>query len=82
MLCSGLRRKTALSNAVQSQGCFSFSASHAVLLVMGLKGTRSWEETEPGELTSTDQRDIPYHRASHEKIIKHLQLFSDWREIR
>jgi len=49
---------------------------------MGLKGTRSWEETEPGELTSTDQRDISYHRASHEKIIKHLQLFSDWREIR
>lgn len=26
--------------------------------------TRSWEQTQPGQLTSTDQRDITYHMAS------------------
>ena len=27
----------------------------------GWRGTTSWEGTQPGELTQTGQRDIPYH---------------------
>jgi len=40
-----------LSGAVESQGHFSFSASHIALSAKGLRGTRSWEGTEPGQLT-------------------------------
>lgn len=28
-------------------------------------GTRSWEETQLGQLTQTSQGDIPYHMVSH-----------------
>ena len=31
----------------------------------GWRGTRSWEETQPGQLTQTGQRGIPYHVTSH-----------------
>jgi len=34
------------------------------------KGPRSWEGTELGQLTQTDQSDIPYHMTSCEKTIK------------
>lgn len=40
-----------LSSAAQWQECFRFSASHTVLPVRGLQGTKSWEGREPEQLT-------------------------------
>lgn len=37
----------------------NFSVSHADLPAGRLEGSRSWEETQLGQLTSADQRDIP-----------------------
>lgn len=45
----------------QSQG---FSASHLIPPARKLGGTRIWEGTWSGRLTTTDSRDIPYHIAS------------------
>ena len=42
----------------------AFSASQAAPPAAGLGCTRSWEGTQPGQLTLTDQRDIPHHTTS------------------
>ncbi|XP_074989722.1 LOW QUALITY PROTEIN: tubulin alpha-8 chain-like [Calonectris borealis] len=63
-------------NSVDNTGMFSFLLSRAytgsrpfLLLTPphqrgGWGGTRSWEGTQPGQLTPTDQMDIPYHMTS------------------
>ena len=68
-LCFGFVLKTVLiiqacfcyCSAVltQSQGLFCFSHQR-----VGWGCTRSWEGTQLGQLTPTDQRDIPYHMTS------------------
>ena len=67
-LCSGFVLKTVLiiqgcfrycwAALTQSQGLFC-SPPHQRA---GWGCTRSWEGTQPGQLTPTAQRDIPYHR--------------------
>ena len=46
----------------QSQGLFCFSTPPHQRVGWGC--TRSWEGTQLGQLTPTDQRDIPYHMTS------------------
>ena len=46
----------------QSQGLFCFSPQPTSEQAEG--GTRSWEGTQPGQLTPTDQKDIPDHMTS------------------
>ena len=86
MLCFGSRRKIVLithqcfqlllSSAVQSQRCFSFSASCTALLARRLRDTRSIEVIGPG---TKWVRDIPYHMTSREETIK-LKRFGWGRE--
>lgn len=64
-----------LSSAAQNQEHFSFSASHTVLQVRGLEGTRRWEETTEGHLTWAGQRDVPCHVTLCKETIK-LRRFS------
>lgn len=45
-------------------------ASSTVLPVKWQRCTRSWEGRAPGQMTWTDQRDIPYHTSSSEYIIQ------------
>ena len=51
-----------LSSAyTQSRSCLLLTPPHQWV---GWGCTRSWEGTQPGQLTPTDQRDIPYHMTS------------------
>lgn len=43
---------------------FSYRSAHE-----GLGNTKRWERAEPGQLTKTDLRDIPYHMTSCEKMM-------------
>jgi len=45
---------------LSNQGLFVILACQQV----GWGCTRSWEGTQPGQLTPTDQRNIPYHKTS------------------
>ena len=63
-------------NSVDNTGMFSlllssaYTESRRLLLLtpphqrVGWEGTRSWERTQLGQLTATDQRDIPHHMTS------------------
>ena len=65
-----------VGNSVDNTGMFSFLLSSAypeprALLLLppphqraGWGGTRSWEGTQPGQLTPTDPREIPHHTTS------------------
>lgn len=44
-------------------GVKAFSASHTNPTVSRQGVTKRWEGTKLGQLTSTDQRDIPLHKA-------------------
>lgn len=48
-----------LSSAAQSRGHFSFSQHPAS---KEMRGTRSWEQTEPGQMIQSGQKEVLYHR--------------------
>jgi len=59
-----------LSSAAQSQGCFSISASHAVLPASELGVHRLLGGDGTGTADPKGHRDIPYHMVSWEKSIR------------
>ena len=69
-LCFGFVLKTVLIIEVFTiaEQCLhkakAFSAPHTTTPASSWGCTRSWEGTQPGQLTPTDRRDIPYHMMS------------------
>lgn len=71
MLCFGFRRKTYIVNTLMFKLSLSCCCTELFILscqIRGLKYTRSWERTEPGQIIQTGQRVIPKNMLSYRTI--------------